>query len=64
VRAEGFAFQIEVAYTVMSAGLTIVEHPIRFSERAAGRSKLSLEIVVKALLAVPLLRLCSLVGKV
>jgi hypothetical protein len=39
-----------------------VEHPICFVDRVAGRSKMSLEIVAEALLVVPLLRLCALVG--
>lgn len=64
VRAEGFAFQIEVAYRVARAGLKIVEHPICFRERAAGRSKLTFEILAEAIVSVPLLRLCSLVGRV
>ncbi len=62
VRSEGFSFQIEVAFRVLMAGLTVVEHPIRFVDRVAGRSKLSREIVTEAILVVPLLRLCSLVS--
>jgi dolichol-phosphate mannosyltransferase len=62
IRSEGFAFQIEVAYRVLRAGLRVVEHPIRFRDRATGRSKLSLAIVAEALIVVPLLRLCAIVG--
>jgi dolichol-phosphate mannosyltransferase len=61
-RSEGFAFQIETAFRVHERGLRVVEHPICFVDRAAGRSKMSMAIVAEALLVVPLLRLCSLVG--
>lgn len=61
-RSEGFAFQIETAFRVRQRGLEVVEHPICFVDREAGRSKMSLEIVAEALLVVPLLRLCALVG--
>ena len=62
VRAEGFAFQIEVAYRALHAGLTVAERPIIFTDRLAGQSKLSASIVAEALAVVPLLRLCSAVG--
>ncbi len=64
VRSEGFAFQIEVAFRVFHNGLKVVEHPIRFTDRRAGSSKLSAEIVAEALLVVPLLRLGARVGVV
>jgi dolichol-phosphate mannosyltransferase len=64
IRSEGFAFQIEVAYRVHHQGLRVVEHPICFKDRQLGRSKLSAEIVAEAVLVVPLLRLCAVVGVV
>lgn len=64
VRSEGFAFQIEVAFRIHHHGLSVVEHPICFMDRTAGRSKLSAEIVAEAALVVPLLRLCALVGAI
>ncbi len=60
-RSEGFAFQVEVAYRVAHAGLTIIERPIIFHERQRGRSKLDATIVAEAVAVVPLLRLCRLV---
>jgi dolichol-phosphate mannosyltransferase len=49
VRADGYGFQVEMAYLVASLGGTIAEVPIRFSDRALGRSKMSARIVVEAL---------------
>jgi dolichol-phosphate mannosyltransferase len=40
-RAVGYGFQIELAYRVSSAGGTIVEVPITFSDRVRGHSKMS-----------------------
>jgi dolichol-phosphate mannosyltransferase len=49
VRAEGYGFQIEMAYRVARAGGRIVEVPIAFIDRARGVSKMSLRIIVEAL---------------
>jgi len=54
VRAEGYAFQIEMTYRARSAGATIREVPITFIDRAQGRSKMSSAIVVEALALVTL----------
>ena len=48
VRADGYGFQVEMAYRVARAGRTIVEVPIAFAERTHGRSKMSLRIVAEA----------------
>jgi dolichol-phosphate mannosyltransferase len=47
--SSGYCFQIEIADRVEQRGGTIIEHPITFIERAAGRSKMHLGIVVEAL---------------
>lgn len=52
VRADGYGFQVEMAYEVAERGGTIVELPIRFSERARGTSKMSGRIVAEALVLV------------
>jgi dolichol-phosphate mannosyltransferase len=52
VRADGYGFQVEMAYQVVGLGGQIVEVPIQFSERAHGRSKMSSRIVVEALFLV------------
>ncbi len=49
VRSEGYGFQIEMAARVMSAGGKVVEVPITFRDRTRGASKLSVRIVVEAL---------------
>ena len=54
VRAEGYSFQIEMAYRIHRKGGRIAEVPITFTERRHGRSKLSRRIVVEALWRVPL----------
>ena len=57
VTAKGYAFQIEVTYRAKRAGFRIVEIPITFADRTAGRSKMSRTIVLEAVWRVPLLRL-------
>lgn len=49
VASEGYAFQIEMTRRVHRDGGRIVEVPITFTERVAGRSKMSMRIVVEAL---------------
>jgi dolichol-phosphate mannosyltransferase len=52
VRADGYGFQIEMAYRVARHGGRIVEVPIDFTDRERGRSKMSPRIIVEALLLV------------
>jgi dolichol-phosphate mannosyltransferase len=52
VRADGYGFQVEMVYEVVAHGGSIVELPIRFAERALGRSKMSGRIVLEALFLV------------
>ena len=52
VRADGYGFQIEMAYRVARAGGHIVELPIEFLDRRRGASKMSPRIIVEALLLV------------
>jgi dolichol-phosphate mannosyltransferase len=52
VRADGYGFQIEMAYAVARVGGTIVEVPISFSDRLRGTSKMSGRIVVEAMVLV------------
>lgn len=52
VRADGYGFQIEMAYQVARSGGRVAEVPIRFGERSFGTSKMSGRIVVEALLLV------------
>jgi len=49
VRANGYGFQIEMAFRVTNVGGDVREIPIEFRERTAGTSKMSSMIVVEAL---------------
>ncbi|HET7036061.1 MAG TPA: polyprenol monophosphomannose synthase [Thermomicrobiaceae bacterium] len=52
VDATGYAFQIEMTYRAAQAGFRIVEVPITFHERRAGKSKMGPGIMLEALLRV------------
>ena len=52
VSADGYGFQIEMAYRVASCGGRIVEVPIEFVDRQRGTSKMSFRIIAEALLLV------------
>ena len=52
VRADGYGFQIEMAYRVARNGGRIVEVPIDFVDRERGTSKMSTRIIVEALMLV------------
>jgi dolichol-phosphate mannosyltransferase len=52
MRADGYGFQVEMAYRVHTVGGSITEIPIAFRDRTRGRSKMSMRIVVEALLLV------------
>ncbi len=49
IKADGYGFQIEMAYEVKRNGGRIVEVPITFGERQRGTSKMSSRIVFEAL---------------
>jgi glycosyltransferase involved in cell wall biosynthesis len=53
VLSDGYAFQIEMTCRVHFAGGRITEVPITFTERRAGKSKLSRAVVIEALWRVP-----------
>lgn len=52
VRADGYGFQVEMTYLTERAGGRVVEIPITFRDRTLGRSKMSMRIVVEALVLV------------
>jgi dolichol-phosphate mannosyltransferase len=56
VRSQGYVFQIEVSYRAVLAGFDVVESPIVFRDRRAGKSKMSLRIALEAMWRVPRLR--------
>lgn len=49
VRADGYGFQIEMAYRISRAGGRVAEVPITFVDRTEGVSKMSSRIIVEAL---------------
>jgi dolichol-phosphate mannosyltransferase len=52
VRADGYGFQVEMAYFVERNGGKVTEVPIEFRDRTLGHSKMSGRIVVEALVLV------------
>jgi dolichol-phosphate mannosyltransferase len=49
VSSQGYCFQVELAWRLERDGAVVVEHPITFVERASGRSKMHVGIVIEAL---------------
>lgn len=56
VAAQGYAFQIEMAFRMVRAGSRVKELPIHFVDRFVGKSKMDGRIAREALLLVPKLR--------
>jgi dolichol-phosphate mannosyltransferase len=63
IRANGYAFQIEMNYRFQMHGARIEEVPFFFLDRTRGTSKLSLRIAVEALWIVWWLRLADRLGR-
>ena len=57
VRAQGYAFQVELTYRAVLAGFKVVEVPIVFRDREKGQSKMSWRIAAEAMWLVPAMRL-------
>ncbi|MBW2533347.1 MAG: polyprenol monophosphomannose synthase [Deltaproteobacteria bacterium] len=57
LEATGYGFQVELKYRAIRAGLRVVEAPIVFPDRVAGKSKMSSAIFSEAMLRVIQLRL-------
>jgi dolichol-phosphate mannosyltransferase len=56
VQAQGYAFQVEMAYRVFKRGYRIVETPIVFMDRRLGQSKMSGNIFIEGFTSVLRLR--------
>ncbi len=63
ITSDGYVFQIETTYKTMLNGFRVVEVPIHFVDRVAGKSKLSRRIVLEAAVVVWKLKLQRLVGR-
>lgn len=59
LRSEGYAFQIELKWRAWKKKFKIVEFPILFEDRTAGKSKMSKKIVIEAMMRVAGMRLSS-----
>lgn len=62
VEADGYGFQIEMTYRARRGGASIIEHPISFTDRTEGESKMSRSIVTEALWMVTKWGVARLVG--
>ncbi len=56
VSGQGYGFQIEMTYRTLLQGFRVVEIPITFTDRMAGESKMSRDIVLEAATLVPRIR--------
>lgn len=63
VSSDGYVFQIETTYRLLQQGQRIVEVPVTFVDRVAGRSKLSRKIILEAMVIVWKLRLDKAKGR-
>jgi dolichol-phosphate mannosyltransferase len=64
VRSNGYSFQIETTYRALRRGLRVVEVPIVFVDRRAGRSKMSRRIFAEAVTQVWRLRADAALGRI
>jgi dolichol-phosphate mannosyltransferase len=56
VRAQGYAFQVELTYRALQRGFRVAEVPIVFRNRLRGKSKMSPQIAAEAFWMLPQLR--------
>jgi dolichol-phosphate mannosyltransferase len=63
IRANGYAFQIELNYRLARSGARVKEIPFFFLDRTRGDSKLTWRIGLEALWAAPRLRLLDALGR-
>ena len=64
IESDGYVFQIETTYKTVLNGFRVVEVPIHFIDRVAGKSKLSRHIVVEAMFVVWKLKLERMLGRI
>ncbi len=60
IKFRGYAFQIEMKFRAVRKGFKITEHPIIFTDRTAGTSKMSTKIFREALFGVLELKIKSI----
>jgi dolichol-phosphate mannosyltransferase len=64
ITSDGYVFQIETTYKTLLNGFRVIEVPIHFVDRVAGKSKLSRRIVLEATAVVWKLKLDRLLGRI
>lgn len=62
-KSNGYGFQVENTWRAERAGLGVVEHPIIFTERTAGASKMSIGVALEAAGRVLQWRILELLGR-
>jgi len=63
IKFKGYGFQIEMKYKAWRKGFKLIEVPIIFTNRVAGESKISANIMGEAVFGVLMLRIRSIFGK-
>ncbi len=63
IHSDGYCFQIETTYRALRTGATYTQIPITFTDRVAGKSKLSRRVVFEAMVIPWNLRLRKLLGR-
>jgi dolichol-phosphate mannosyltransferase len=63
IRADGYAFQIELNYRFVRSGVRLQEIPFFFLDRTRGASKLTVRIGFEALWAVWRMRIADALGR-
>lgn len=63
IKFKGYGFQIEMKYKAWKKGFKVVEVPIIFTNRVAGESKISANIMGEAVFGILMLRIRSIFGK-
>lgn len=63
IHSEGYAFQIETVYRAFRNGFRILEIPIIFTDRRAGKSKLTGKLILEAAVMPWRLRFCKDYGR-
>jgi len=56
IHSNGYAFQVETTFRALKRGLKVAELPIVFVDRRVGRSKMSRDEIVEAVIGVWLMR--------
>lgn len=63
IKFKGYGFQIEMKYKAWRKGFKLIEVPIIFTNRVAGESKISTNIMGEAVFGILMLRIRSIFGK-